>query len=156
MSRTRASSPAPAGSPLSGAQAFVDAFGLGKAVMDYGRGETIFRQGEAGHDVLYVESGGVTLSVASTTRGDAVVGTLGPGDFFGEACLANQPHRPNTATAITPSVIRSIQKRKLSQLLHAHPAMCDRFICNLLSRAMRVEDDLARQLFDTNKTRGVL
>ena len=138
------------------AQAFFDAFGVGRSAREYGRKETIFRQGDAGHDVFFVESGGVKLSVASKTNGEAVVGTLGPGDFFGEECLAGQPIRLSTATAITPSVIRSINKRRMSQLLHTHPAMCDRFISNMLSRTRRVEDDLARQLFKTNGLREVL
>ena len=138
------------------AQAFFDGFGVGKSAREYGRTETIFRQGDAGHDVFFVESGGVKLSVASKTNGEAVVGTLGPGDFFGEECLAGQPIRLSTATAITPGVIRSINKRKMSQLLHTHPAMCDRFISNMLSRTMRVEGDLARQLFRTNGMREVL
>ncbi len=138
------------------AQVFFDAFGVGKSVRPYGRKETIFRQGDAGHDVFFVESGGVKLSVASKTNGEAVVGTLGPGDFFGEECLAGQPIRLSTAAAITPSVIRSINKRRMSQLLHTHPAMCDRFIANMLSRTMRIEDDLARQLFKTNGMREVL
>lgn len=154
MSWTRALAPAPAIVPSSNARAFLEAFGVGKAVMDYGRGETIFRQGEPGCDVLYIQSGGVKLSVDSTTRDRVVVGTLGPGDFFGEGCLANQPLRMSTATAITPAVIRTISRRKMRTLLHTHPALCDWFIFSMLSRTLRVEDDLAAQLFKTNDKRG--
>lgn len=156
MSWIRTLPPAPTVVPPSGARAFLEAFGVDKAVMDYGRGETIFRQGDPAGDVLYVQSGGVKLSVDSKTRGPVVVGTLGPGDFFGEGCLANQPLRLSTATAITPSVIRLVGKRKMSQLLHTHPALCDWFILNMLSRTMRVEEDLASQLFKTNDKRGIL
>jgi CRP/FNR family transcriptional regulator, cyclic AMP receptor protein len=148
--------PAPTIVPPSGARAFLEAFGVGKVAMDYGRGETVFRQGDPAADVLYIQSGGVKLTVASKTRGRVVVGTLGPGDFFGEGCLANQPLRLSTATAITPSVIRLVGKRRMSQVLHTHPALCDWFIFNMLSRTMRVEEDLARQLFKTNEKRGLL
>ncbi len=147
---------APNADPAIDAQVFFDAFGIGKAVREYRRGETIFNQGDVSDGVFYVDSGGVTLSVASKTHGKVVVGTLGPGDFFGEGCLGNRPVRLGAATAMTPSVIRHIGKRKMFQLLHTHPAMCDRFIANLLSRTMRVEADLAAQLFKTNDKRGIL
>jgi CRP/FNR family cyclic AMP-dependent transcriptional regulator len=142
--------------PAIDAQAFFDAFGIGKSVREYRRSETIFRQGDACDDVLYVQSGGVKLSVGSKTHGEVVLVTLGPGDFFGEACLTGQPVRLGTATAVTPSVIRLVGRRKMIQLLHTHPAMCDRFIANMLSRTMRMEEDLAKQLFKTNDKRGNL
>ena len=40
---------------------------------------------------MYIQSGGVKLSVLSKTGREAVVAMLGPGDFFGEGCLAGQP-----------------------------------------------------------------
>ena len=91
--------------PAFNAQAFLDSAGVAKTVVEYGRGETIFTQGDACEHVLYIQSGGVKLSVLSKTGREAVVAMLGPGDFFGEGCLAGQPLRMGSATAITPSVI---------------------------------------------------
>ena len=87
------------------AQAFLDSAGVAKTIVEYGRGETIFTQGDACEHVMYIQTGGVKLSVLSKTGREAVVAMLGPGDFFGEGCLAGQPVRMGSATAITPSAI---------------------------------------------------
>jgi CRP/FNR family transcriptional regulator, cyclic AMP receptor protein len=77
--------------PAFDAQAFLDSSGVAKTVVQYGRGETIFTQEDACEDVLYIQTGGLKLSVLSKTGREAVVAMLGPGDFFGEGCLAGQP-----------------------------------------------------------------
>src|SRR5512132_2551064 len=92
--------------PVFNATEFLSSTGLAKTIVRYARDEVIFTQGEACRHVLYVQSGGVKLSVLSKTGKEAVIAMLGPGDFFGEGCLAGQPVRMGSATAITPSVIR--------------------------------------------------
>ena len=72
------------GAPAFNAQAFLDSPGLAKKIVEYGRGETIFTQGDPWEDVLYIQTGGVKLSVLSKTGREAVVAMIGPGDFFGE------------------------------------------------------------------------
>jgi len=121
--------------------------------MKYGRGETIFTQGDACEHVLYIESGGVKLSALSKTGREAVVAMLGPGEFFGEGCLAGQPLRAGSATALTPSVILLVHKEQMVQLLHEQPAMSDRFISHMLSRNIRIEEDLLDQLFNSSEKR---
>jgi len=135
------------------AQAFLDSSGVAKSVVDYGRGAAIFTQGDPCEDVLYIQSGGVKLSVLSKTGREAVVAMLGPGDFFGEGCLAGQPVRMGSATAITPSVIRLVAKAKMVRLLHKQHAMSDRFISHMLSRNIRIEEDLIDQLFNSSEKR---
>jgi CRP/FNR family cyclic AMP-dependent transcriptional regulator len=126
---------------------------MAKTIAEYGRGETIFTQGDACEAVLYVQTGGVKLSVLSKTGREAVVATLGPGDFFGEGCLAGQPARMGSATAITPSVILFVGKEKMVRLLHKQHAMSDRFISHMLSRNIRIEEDLVDQLFNSSEQR---
>src|ERR1700704_4947818 len=92
-------------------QAFLDSAGIPRKVMAYRRGEVIFAQGDSCQNVLHIHTGGVKLSVLSATGREAVVAMLGPGDFFGEGCLAGQPLRMGSAIAITPSVILKIAKR---------------------------------------------
>ena len=94
---------APAKAPPFNAQTFLDSAGLSKTIAEYARDESIFTQGDACLHVMYIQSGGVKLSVLSKTGREAVVAMLGPGDFFGEGCLAGQPIRIGSATAITPS-----------------------------------------------------
>ena len=135
------------------AQAFLDSAGVSKIVTEYGRGETIFTQGDVCEDVLYIQSGGVKLSVLSKRGREAVVAMLGPGDFFGEGCLAGQPLRMGSATAITPSVILLVGKEKMVRLLHKQHTMSDRFISHMLSRNIRIEEDLIDQLFNSSEKR---
>jgi len=139
--------------PPFNAQAFLDSAGLPKTGVEYGRGETIFTQGDACDDVRYIQSGGVKLSVLSKTGREAVVAMLGPGDFFGEGCLAGQAVRMGSATAITPSMILRVGKGKMVRLLHQQRGMSDRFISHMLSRNIRIEEDLIDQLFNSSEKR---
>jgi CRP-like cAMP-binding protein len=135
------------------AQAFLDSAGVSKTIVQYGPNETIFTQGDACDDVLYIKSGGVKLSVLSKTGREAVVAMLGPGDFFGEGCLAGQPVRMGSATAIAPSVVLLVGKKKMVRLLHKQHAMSDRFIAHMLARNIRIEEDLIDQLFNSSEKR---
>jgi CRP/FNR family cyclic AMP-dependent transcriptional regulator len=139
--------------PPFNAQAFLDASGVAGQSVPYARGEIIFTQGDACHNVLYIQSGGVKLSVLSKNGREAVVAMLGPGDVFGEGCLAGQPVRMGSATAITPSLVRVIAKGKMVRLLHKQHAMSDRFIVHMLSRNIRTEQDLVDQLFNSSEKR---
>jgi CRP-like cAMP-binding protein len=135
------------------AEVFLESAGARKAVVNYGRGETVFRQGDVGKHVYYVQSGGIKLSVLSRTGKEAVVAMLGPGDFFGEGCMAGQPLRMGSATALTPTVVVLVPKRRMAQLLHEQPTMADRFIAHMLSRNIRIEEDLIDQLFNSSEKR---
>ena len=135
------------------AQVFLESPGARKAVVKYDRGETVFRQGDVGKDVYYVQSGGIKLSVLSRTGKEAVVAMLGPGDFFGEGCMAGQPLRMGSATALTPTVVMLVSKKRMAQLLHEQPTMADRFIAHMLSRNIRIEEDLIDQLFNSSEKR---
>ena len=139
--------------PAFNAQAFLDSSGIAKAIVEYGRAETIFTQGDVCEHVMYIQAGGVKLSVMSKTGREAVVAMLGPGEFFGEGCLAGQPLRMGSATAITPSVVLLIDKEKMVQLLHRQHAMSDRFISHMLARNIRIEEDLIDQLFNSSEKR---
>jgi CRP/FNR family cyclic AMP-dependent transcriptional regulator len=139
--------------PAFDAQAFLDSPGIAKTIVEYGRGETIFTQGDACEEVLYIQSGGVKLSVMSKTGREAVVAMLGPGDFFGEGCLAGQAVRMGNATAITPSMILFVAREKMVRLLHRQRSMSTRFIAHMLSRNIRIEEDLIDQLFNSSEKR---
>jgi CRP/FNR family cyclic AMP-dependent transcriptional regulator len=139
--------------PAFNAQAFLDSAGVAKTVIKYGRNDVVFTQGEACDDVLYIQTGGIKLSVISKTGKEAVVAMLGPGDFFGEGCLAGQPLRMGSATAITPSAILRIDKAKMVRLLRKQHAMSDRFLSHMLTRNIRIEEDLIDQLFNSAEKR---
>jgi CRP/FNR family cyclic AMP-dependent transcriptional regulator len=126
---------------------------VAKTTARYDRGESIFAQGDAADHVLYVQTGGVKLSVVSKAGKEAVVAVLGPGDFFGEGCLAGQRVRIGGATAITPTVVLRVGKAAMARLLHGQSAMSDRFITHMLARNIRIEDDLVVQLLNSSERR---
>jgi len=135
------------------AKAFLDSAGLSKKIVEYSRNESIFSQGDRCDSVMYIQEGGVKLSVVSDTGREAVVAMLGAGDFFGEGCLASQPVRIGSAAAITPSRILVIEKKQMVKVLHHQHALSDRFISHMLSRNARIEQDLIDQLFNSSEKR---
>lgn len=102
---------------------------------------------------MYIQEGGVRLSVVSEGGKEAVVAMLGSGDFFGEGCLAGQSVRMGTATAITPSTVLVIEKSEMFKVLHEQHALSDRFIAYMLARNIRIEEDLIDQLFNSSEKR---
>jgi CRP/FNR family transcriptional regulator, cyclic AMP receptor protein len=135
------------------AQAFLDSSGVARKIRQFRRGETVFTQGETADAVMYIQTGGVKLSVVSKTGKEAVVAMLGPGDFFGEGCLAGQSVRMGSAAAIAPSTILVIARPKMVAVLHQHHSMSDRFIEHVLTRNIRIEEDLVDQLFNSSEKR---
>ena len=135
------------------AQAFLDSAGIARKIVEYRRAEVIFTQGDPGESVLYIQKGGVKLSVLSKTGREAIVAMLGPGEFFGEGCLAGQPVRMGSATAITDSAILLVDKDQMVRLLHKQHALSDRFIAHMLARNIRIEEDLIDHLFNSSEKR---
>ena len=113
----------------------------------------IFAQGDPATSVMYVETGAVRLSVLSHAGKEAVVAVLDAGHFFGEGCLAGQIHRMATATAMAPSTILVVEKPEMVRQLHAAPAFADRFLTHMLTRNIRIEEDLVDQLFNSTEKR---
>src|SRR5437667_9899691 len=149
MERRKPSNGAARAATAFNAQSFLGSSGIGKAIVEYPRGETIFTQGDVCEHVMYIRAGSVKLSVISKTGREAVVAMLGPGDFFGEGCLAGQPVRIGSATAMTPSAILRVEKAQMVRLLHGQHQMSDRFIAHMLTRNIRIEEDLIDQLFNS-------
>ena len=135
------------------AQAFLDSAGVARSVVEYRRSEKIYTQGDPARGVKYIQKGGVKLSVVNEVGKEAVVAILGPGDFFGEGCLAGQPICMGTATAITSTSILFIEKNEMVRVLHAEHAFSDRFISHMLTRNIRIEEDLIDQLFNSSEKR---
>jgi len=132
---------------------FLDSAGLGRRVTKFGAKETVFAQGNPATNVLYIQEGGVRLTVVNESGKEAVVAILGPGDFFGEGCLAGQSVSMATATTIAPTTVLVIEKAKMIQMLHDESEFSDRFIAHMLARNLRVEEDLIDQLFNSSEKR---
>jgi CRP/FNR family transcriptional regulator, cyclic AMP receptor protein len=121
--------------------------------IEYAPSSRIFTQGDPATSVLYIEKGAVRLSVLSHAGKEAVVAVLEPGHFFGEGCLAGQSVRMATATAMLPCSILAVTKAEMIRQLHARAAFADRFLTHMLTRNIRIEEDLVDQLFNTSEKR---
>jgi CRP/FNR family cyclic AMP-dependent transcriptional regulator len=135
------------------AQTFLESAGVARKVVEYRTSQKIYSQGDPAKGVKYIQKGGVRLSVVNEVGKEAVVAILGPGDFFGEGCLAGQPVCMATATAITRTSVLFIEKKEMMRVLHAEHALSDRFIAYMLTRNIRIEEDLVDQLFNSSEKR---
>jgi CRP/FNR family transcriptional regulator, cyclic AMP receptor protein len=134
-------------------QRFLNSPGIARQVVEYRCGQAIFTQGDPCEHVFYIQTGGVKLSVLSKAGREAVVAMLGPGEFFGEGCLAGQRRRMGGAAATTDSIILRVDKDQMVRLLHKQHALSDRFIAHMLARNIRIEEDLVDQLFNSSEKR---
>ena len=134
-------------------QAFLKSAGMSARTVRFATGDVVFAQGAQANSVFYLQEGGVKLSVLSSAGKEAVVAMLGPGDFLGEGCLAGQPLRMGTATAVMQTALLRIPKRAMVRMLHEHPAFSDRFLEHMLMRNIRIEEDLVDQLFNSSEKR---
>jgi CRP/FNR family transcriptional regulator, cyclic AMP receptor protein len=132
---------------------FLDSAGLGRKVGKFRGKQTVFAQGDVAKNVMYIQEGGVKLTVVNEAGKEAVVAILGPGDFFGEGCLAGQSICMATATAIAPTSVLVIEKNEMVRVLHGEHEFSDRFIAHMLARNIRVEEDLVDQLFNSSEKR---
>ncbi|HXL21555.1 MAG TPA: Crp/Fnr family transcriptional regulator [Candidatus Dormibacteraeota bacterium] len=132
---------------------FLDSAGVARKIKEYKRAQNIYSQGDDANTVIYLQEGGVKLSVLSEVGKEAVVAILGPGDFFGEGCLAGQSVRMGTAAAITSATVLVIDKAEMFKVLHEQHDLSDRFITFMLARNIRIEEDLIDQLFNSSEKR---
>jgi len=132
---------------------FLDSAGIARKITKYRRSAVIFAQGDPAAHVFYIQEGSVKLSVISRTGKEAVVAMLGAGDFFGEGCLAGQPRRMATASAMGPSTVLVVEKPEMLEVLHTQPSLAERFLSHMLARNIRIEEDLVDQLFNSSEKR---
>jgi|SRR5271165_4845215 len=134
-------------------QVFLDTAGVARQIVKFRKSEKIFSQGDPAKGVKYIQEGRVKLSVVNEAGKEAVVAVLGPSDFIGEGCLAGQSVCMATATAMVPTSILFIDKSEMLRALHTEHALSDRFISHMLTRNIRVEEDLIDQLFNSSEKR---
>jgi CRP-like cAMP-binding protein len=145
---------APSKQPLAfDAAAFLESTGAARRVVSYPKGKVVFLQGQPSDTVMYIQKGGIKISVLSRTGKEAVVAMLGPGDFFGEGALTGQPIRLGTATATTLTTVLIIEKSAMLRLLRDEPSFSERFMSYMLARNLRIEADLVDHLFNSSEKR---
>src|SRR3984885_12263624 len=125
----------------------------GKTINAYRRNQRIFAQGDPADAIFYIQKGKVKLTVVSRRGKEAVIALLGEGDFFGESCLAGQPLRMATAVTLSNCSIMKLEKAGVVRLLREEPAFSELFVAHLLSRNIKIEEDLVDKLFTSSEKR---
>jgi CRP-like cAMP-binding protein len=133
--------------------AFLGGISRGKTVLEYGANRMIFVQGDLADSVWFLQHGRVKLAVTSQQGKEAIVSILGDNEFFGEGCLAGQPLRISTASAVTDCTLYRIEKALMVRLLHEQHGISELFMTHLLTRNTRFEEDLVDQLFNSSEKR---
>ena len=133
--------------------AYLASVGVARKTVGYHRSDAAYCQGDPALHVLYIQRGGVKLSVVNEVGKMAVVGMLVPREFFGEGCLAGQTARVETATAITSTIVVEIGKEDMIRVLHTERAFSDSFVSYILLRGIQIEEALIDQLFNSSEKR---
>jgi len=139
--------------PLFNPKVFLAKVGEGRTISEYSKGQTVFKQGDPANAVFYIQEGKTKLTVVSNAGKEAVIAIMGTGDFLGEGCLTAQPLRMATATAISNCSLVRLEKGAMIRVLHEQPAFSEMFLAYVLSRNMRIEEDLVDQLFNSSEKR---
>ena len=144
--------PQPQRTPFN-AKLFLMKIGSGKTICKAENKQIIFSQGDAADAVFYIQKGKVKLTVVSQQGKEAVVAILEPASFFGEACLAGETVRMATASSLEDTTILRIEKRAMIDVLHQQPAFSELFMRYVLSRNIRIQEDLVDHLFNSSEKR---
>jgi len=134
-------------------KAFLAGNGKGRALADFAKNQRVFLQGDPADSMFYIHKGKIKLTVVSKEGKEAVVAILGAGDFFGEGCLAGQSLRMASATSMSECSIMRLKKPSVLRLLHDQPTFSELLLRHLLSRNIRIEEDLVDQLFNSSEKR---
>jgi CRP/FNR family cyclic AMP-dependent transcriptional regulator len=127
-------------------------FPTGMTFRNYRDKEVVFSQGDSADSIFFIQSGTVKLT-AVTTRKKAIIAILQRGSFFGEGCLAGQSLRICTARSIGQSGVVRLEKEKTIRTLKRDPQFAKLFLGYLLSRVVRIEEDLIDQFFNFSERR---
>ena len=138
---------------LSTPKTFVEELEDRGTIRQYQPRRTIFAQGDAADAVYYLQRGKIKLSLVSPRGKEAIIGIVGADAFFGEGCLAGQAARVSSATTITACTVARIPKSAIQDMLHEQPRFAEVFTAHLLSRNVRIEEDLTDQLFNSSEKR---
>jgi CRP-like cAMP-binding protein len=134
-------------------QPFIDRVGRGSRIEKFGRGLTVFSQGDPGDSVFYIQEGKVKIALDSTEGKEVVVAILGTGQIFGDCCLAGRPRRRASAMAISDSVIARLDRSAIVDVVRREPAFSETFVAHLLARNSRIESDRMDRFFNSGEYR---
>jgi CRP-like cAMP-binding protein len=143
----------PKAKPTFDPKVFLAKVGKGRTNADYKKGQIVFAQGDSADSIFYIQKGKFKLTVVSKDGKEAVVAILGTGDFFGEGCLAGQRVRISGAEAMSDGSIMRLDRAGVVRVLRVEPTFSELFLHHLLTRNIRIQEDLVDQLFNSSEKR---
>src|SRR5580693_9581508 len=132
---------------------FLARVGAGKTRAELRKRQIVFSQGDPADAVFYIQKGKIELRVLSQQGKEAILAILGAQDFFGEGCLAGQPLRMSTAAAVTECSVMRMERAAAVEMLQTDPAFSKLLLSYMLTRTIRIEEDLVDQLFNSSEKR---
>jgi len=128
--------------------------GSGEAIVArFRKSECIFAQGDPADFVIFLREGTAKIMVVSDKGKEATIGVVRAGDFCGEGCLINEQARLQTAMAMSPTSILRVHRKSFLRLLREHPDFSAAFTTFLLSRALRIQQELINHRFHSSEFR---
>ena len=100
----------------------------------YGRGETIFVQGEPARTLYVVLEGWVKLYRIAPNGGEAVVGVFTGGQSFGEAVVMKGGDFPVTAEAVTDCRLMQISASAIFELMRQRPEIVGSIMASMYAQ----------------------
>ena len=134
-------------------KSFLAKVGAGRTITEYRKNQRIFAQGDPADALFYIQKGKVKRTVVSRHGKEAILAVIGPGDFFGEGCLAGQQRRMSTAVALADCSIARVEKTAAIKVIRDQPRFSELLVSHLLSRNIRIEEDLVDLLFNSSEKR---
>lgn len=134
-------------------QSFLTKIGKDSSISLYRKNQAIFTQGDPADALFYIQKGSVKRTVVSSHGKEAILAISGPGDFLGEGCLAGQQRRVSTAVALADSTIVRIEKAAAIKVIREQPKFSELLVTYLLTRNIRIEEDLVDRLFNSSEKR---
>jgi CRP/FNR family transcriptional regulator, cyclic AMP receptor protein len=132
---------------------FLANIGEGRIIVRAQKNQKVYAQGDACDAVYYIQKGKIKLTVVSKAGKEATIAILNVTDFFGEGCLAGQPLRTGSATAMADCELMRIDNATMTLALHRENKLSDMFVAYLVGRSIRYEEDLVDQLFNSSEKR---
>jgi CRP/FNR family transcriptional regulator, cyclic AMP receptor protein len=125
----------------------------GRSDVKYQAERVVYPQGDPADGVFYIQSGRLKITVVSEEGKEAVVAILQAGSFCGEECLTGHKLRISTARALTECGLVRFTKASIVHALHHDEHFAQLFTTHLITRNIKVQEDLVDQLLNSTEKR---
>lgn len=128
--------------------------GIGSSVLRLRKRDAVFYQAMPASCVFYLLKGRVKLMAVSPEGKEATIALLRAGDFIGEECIvADHAIRTTSAIAISECMVLRTERKAVLEVLRRDPQFFKFFVSFIVSRNVRMQEDMLDRLFHTGEKR---